>query len=132
MRNHPDFHNDYNKNMQFNHFKSFENPLPPSEVHFVELKVEPWEDKTRIKVLVKISEFLSPPNFNFSIQSKDGDLLSEVTLIENVDTEFVFTMHLRSPTTQNSFSLLGQIFYQDEIGIVDSKSLSFTILFLNG
>ena len=113
--------------MHFNQFKSFENPLPPSEVHFVDLKVEPWEDKTRIKVLVKISEFSSPPNFNFSIKSNEGDFLSEVTLIENVDTEFVFTMHFRSPTTHNSFTLLGEIFYQDEIGTVDSKSLSFTI-----
>ena len=112
--------------MNFNHFKTFENPLPPSEVHFIELKVEPWDDKTRIKVFVKISEFSVPPNFNFFIKHNET-ILSEVTLIENIDTEFVFTMHMRIPSDQNSFTLLGEIIYQDEIGTVDIKSLQFTI-----
>lgn len=112
--------------MHFNHFKTFENPLPPSEVHFIDLKVEPWEDKTRIKVFVKISEFSVPPNFNFFIKHKET-ILSEVTLIENIDTEFVFTMHLRIPSDHNSLTLFGEIFYPDEIGMVDNKSFQFTI-----
>lgn len=112
--------------MNINHFKTFENPLPPSEVHFIDLKVEPWEDKTRIKVFVKISEFTTPPNFNFFIKHNEI-ILSEVTLIENIDTEFVFTMHLRIPSDHNLFTLLGEIFYHDEIGTVDFKSFQFTI-----
>jgi hypothetical protein len=105
----------------------FENPLPPQEVHFLDLQVEPWEDKTRIKVFVKLSEFTMPPNLDFCIKDKTGLIFSEVSLIENIDIEFVFTMHLRINSDKKEFILLGEIFYQDGIGIVDSKSVNFSI-----
>ena len=107
--------------------KNFTNPLPPNEVHFVNLKVEPWEDKMRFKVFAQISEFLEPPNLNFFITNKTSEIISEVTLIENVDTDIVFTMHLRNTSQQNYLTLLGEIFYSEEIGIVDSQTISFSV-----
>lgn len=107
--------------------KNFTNPLPPKEVHFIDLKIEPWEDKMRFKVFVKISEFLEPPNLNFFIIDKNSEILSEVTLIENVDTDIVFTMHLRNANQQSQLTLSGEIFYSDEIGKVDSQMISFAL-----
>lgn len=107
--------------------KNFTNPLPPNEVHFIDLKVEPWEDKMRFKVFAQISEFLEPPNLNFFISNLNSEIISEVTLIENVDTDIVFTMHLRNSSPQNQLNLLGEIFYSDEIGKVDSKTISFIL-----
>jgi len=52
--------------------KNFTNPLPPKEVHFIDLKIEPWEDKMRFKVFVQISEFIEPPNLNFIITDKNS------------------------------------------------------------
>jgi hypothetical protein len=109
--------------------KNFTNPLPPNEVHFISLKVEPWEDKKRFKVFAKISEFLEPPNLDFFITNTNAKVISEVTLIENVDTDIVFTMHLRNPDQQNQLTFLGEIFYSDEIGKVDSKTIN---IILNG
>lgn len=113
--------------MGIKNYKSFENPLPPEEVHFLDLKVEPWEDKNRLKVFVKISEFTTPPNLNFFITDENDSLISEVTLIENIDIEFVFTMHLRKNSNQQTLFLKGEIFYQEDIGIVNRKTISFTI-----
>lgn len=107
--------------------RNFTNPLPPSEVHFIELKVDPWEDKTRLKVFLKISEFTHPPNLNFYIKNTDSDIISEVTLIENVDTELVFTMHLRNPNPANQLTLSGEIYYADDIGRVDTKTIEFNL-----
>ena len=104
---------------------NFTNPLPPNEVHFIDLKVEPWEDKMRFKVFAQISEFEEPPNLNFYISNTNSEIISEVTLIENIDTDIVFTMHLRNSSQQNLLTLIGEIFYSDEIGKVDSKSISF-------
>jgi hypothetical protein len=103
--------------------KNFTNPLPPNEVHFIDLKIEPWEDKMRFKIFVNISEFLVPPNLNFYFTNTNDEVISEVTLIENVDTDIVFTMHLRNASQLNQLTLLGEIFYSDEIGKVDSKSI---------
>jgi hypothetical protein len=113
--------------MNINSFKFFKNPLPPEDVHFMEIKIEPWEDNNRLKVFVSISEFSSPPNLNFFIRDKNGSLLSEVTLIENIDKDFVFTMHLRNHSEQKELVLEGEIFYQDDLGVVNRKTVSFTI-----
>lgn len=107
--------------------KNFTIPLPPNEVHFIDLRIEPWEDKMRFKVFAKISEFLEPPNLNFFITNINSEVISEVTLIENVDTDIVFTMHLRNTSHQNQLTLIGEIFYSDEIGKVDSQTISFSI-----
>ena len=107
--------------------KNFTNPLPPKEVHFIDLKIEPWEDKKRLKVFLKISEFAQPPNLNFYISNTNSEIISEVTLIENVDTEIVFTMHLRSLNLSDQLSLSAEIYYSDEIGLVDSKKINFNI-----
>jgi hypothetical protein len=105
----------------------FTNPLPPKEVHFLELKVEPWEDKSRLKIFVKISQFSIAPNLNFFIKDKENSLLSEVTLIENIETDFVFTMHLRNYSDQKDLCIFGEIFYGDEIGVVNSISTEFSL-----
>jgi hypothetical protein len=107
--------------------KNFTNPLPPNEVHFIDLKIEPWEDKKRLKVFLKISEFTQPPNLNFYISNTNSEIISEVTMIENIDSEIVFTMHLRSSDQSDQLTLSAEIFYSDEIGKVDSKTISFNL-----
>ena len=107
--------------------RNFDNPLSPEEVHFIDLKVEPWEDKSKIKIFVKISQFLVSPNMNFYIKNLEAAILSEVTLIENIDTDLVFTMHLRNYSSQKELILLGEIFYDNEIGLVNQKSLTFSL-----
>lgn len=107
--------------------KNFDNPLPPDQVRFLDLYVEPWEDKKRLKVFVKITQFTTPPNLSFQILDNQDVNLSEVTLIENVDTDIVFTMHLRSQNEQEDLTLKGEIFYSEEIGQVDKKEIAFTL-----
>lgn len=107
--------------------KNFTNPLPPNEVHFIDLKIEPWEDKKRLKVFLKISEFLQPPNFNFFISNSNSDIISEVTIIENVEDEIVFTMHLRNSDQSDQLTLTAEMYYSEEIGKVDSKTISFNL-----
>ena len=107
--------------------KDFDNPLPPKEVHFLDLNVEPWEDNARLKIFVKLSQFSTPPHLSFFIKDKNDLLLSEVTLIENIETDFVFTMHLRNYSDQKELFIFGEIFYDDEIGVVDKISSSFSV-----
>ena len=107
--------------------KNFDNPLPPDQVRFLDLHVEPWEDKKRLKVFVKITQFTTPPNLCFQILDDQNVNLSEVTFIENIDTDIVFTMHLRSKNEQEDLTLKGEIFYSEEIGQVDKKEIAFTL-----
>ncbi len=99
---------------------------PPQEVRFSDLKVEPWDDKTRLKILVQITPFNKNPDLEFQIESADGSKIAQVSIIENIESKFVFTMHLRNKSKQGPYLLIGTISYE-EIGIVDQKTYQFEI-----
>lgn len=98
----------------------------PEKVRFVDLKVEPWEDKTRLKILVQITPFNKNPDLEFQIESADGSKIAQVSIIENIESRFVFTMHLRNKSKQGPYLLIGTISYE-EIGIIDRKTYPFEI-----
>jgi len=100
--------------------------VPPSEVRFLDLKVEPWEDKTRLKILAFLTPFSKFPNLEFSIMSEDGSLVAQSSIIENIEAKFVFTMHLRNKGKPGPYSLIGIISYED-IGVVDQKTIKFEV-----
>jgi len=98
--------------------------LPPEKVRFAELRVEPWPDGHRIRVHVTLSPFLRNPNLQFAILDNQGQEISHASIIENTDDRFVFTMHLRTNDLNQSFTLIGSVFYEQE-GIVDTRSVQF-------
>lgn len=98
----------------------------PDEVRFLDLNVEPWEDKTRLKIFVQTTPFSKYPNLDFLIESADGSKIAQASIIENVESKFVFTMHLRNKSNQGTYLLIGTISYED-IGIVDRKTFQFEI-----
>ena len=98
-------------------------PMPGLEVHFIELKTDTWEVPGCFKVFVRISEFLYPPSFNFYLKDKNGVIVSELTFVESSDSEFVFTMHIRRSDYSPPLELTGEIFYPDDPGVIETKSI---------
>jgi hypothetical protein len=106
--------------------KSQLDALPPSDVRFLDLQVEPWEDKTRLKILAQLTPFSKFPNLEFSIKCEDGSIIAQSSIIENIESKFVFTMHLRSRNKPGPYILIGIISYED-IGVVDQKTYKFEV-----
>lgn len=107
------------------------NPLHPSEeakapgdVRFIDLFVEPWEDNRRIRVHMRLTPFLKPPNLEAVLIDASGNEVASVNIIENIDFDLVFTLHIRPATARGPFHLIGKILY-DELGTVDEKSTKF-------
>lgn len=107
--------------------ESHSDALPPQDVRFLDLQVEPWKDKTRLKILIRLTPFTQFPNLEFSIKSEDGSLIAQSSIIENIENNFVFTMHIRSKSKTGPYTLIGIISYED-IGVVDQKKYIFEVL----
>ncbi len=99
--------------------------LPPEQVRFTELRVEPWPDGRRIRVHVDITPFQQNPNLEASITAGDGGEAAHAMIVETAEHRIVFTMHLRGEI-QNPYSLAATLSYP-EIGTVDSQAVAFTV-----
>lgn len=112
---------------RFNPFQQDENALPPEEVRFLDLHVEPWpDDSRRVRVHVSLTPFQQPPNLELSIVDPQDREVSHVSIIENIDFKFVLTMHLRDREPQDEYRLEAILSYQDT-GIVTQESCGFRI-----
>jgi hypothetical protein len=101
-------------------------PLPPAEVRFLEVRVEPWPDGQRVRVHVTLTPFQQRPNLVAQIVDSQNRLLSQADIIETMDERLVFTMHLREDEPQGPFRLDISLSYEDT-GPVDQRGVDFRI-----
>ncbi|GAP10489.1 hypothetical protein BECAL_01659 [Bellilinea caldifistulae] len=101
--------------------------VPPEQVRFLDLLVEPWEDRQRVRVHARITPFQKPPNLEFEIRDANGEMLASAYIVENIDFDLVITMHLRRLSLQpQQFTLHANIQY-DEIGLVYEDQILFSL-----
>lgn len=111
---------------RFNPFQQDENALPPEEVRFLDVHVEPWPDGRRVRVHVTLTPFQQPPNLEAMIFDPHGREVSHISIIENIDFQFVITMHLRDPEPQPEYRLEIELGYQDK-GTITKSSCTFSL-----
>jgi hypothetical protein len=111
---------------RFNPFQKDENALPPEQVRFLDVHVEPWPDGRRVRVHVSLTPFQQPPNLEMSIVDPSGSEISRIAIIENIDFKFVLTMHLRDTSPHEEYLLEAAVSYE-ELGIVARESCNFQV-----
>jgi hypothetical protein len=110
---------------RFHRINPPEDGVPPEQVRFLDVQVEPWPDGRRVRVLMMITPFLQPPNLEMVIID-EADEVSRTSIVENIDFELVFTMHIRSHEVGGSYRLTATLFY-DEQGTVDERTVGFDL-----
>jgi hypothetical protein len=111
--------------MEFPTHPDDEEPLPPPDVRFLDVHVEPWPDGRRVRVHVQLTPFQTRPNLQAVVKDPAGDEVCSANIIETMDDRFVFTLHLRGEPAE-SYNLEMTLFY-DELGNIDRRDLSFII-----
>lgn len=111
---------------RFNPLRPIEGAVPPAEVRFRALHVEPWEDNRRIRVHIRLTPFQNPPDLEAQVVDAQGREVASAKVIENIDFDLVFTLHIRPPDAPGPFQLTAWVEYQD-LGEVDRKSITFTL-----
>jgi hypothetical protein len=103
-----------------------EDALQPTEVRFIEARVEPWPDGRRVRVHLLITPFTQRPNLRAIIKNLLGEEICSAHIIETIDNRIVFTLHLRGEITERNYLLDISLYYED-IGEVDSRHVEFEI-----
>ncbi|NMB67775.1 MAG: hypothetical protein GYA20_03320 [Chloroflexi bacterium] len=111
---------------RFNPFQPDEDALPPEEVRFLDVHVEPWPDGRRVRVHIRLTPFQQPPNLEMAIIDPQGREVSHVSIIENIDFQFVLTMHLRDSDPQPEYHLEVELSYPEK-GTVAQNSCMFLL-----
>ena len=70
-------------------------PLPPDQVRFRNVVVEPYPDGQRIRLLVQITPFQMRPDVEIAVIDPEGGEVGSASIIEAKDPTFTLTLHLR-------------------------------------
>jgi hypothetical protein len=103
-----------------------EGALPPTDVRFLDVHVEPWPDSRRVRVHVRLTPFQQPPSLRASITAQDGEMAAMAHIIETIQHQIVFTMHIRGAVSDQPYTLSVELYYTDT-GNVDQQVISFSL-----
>ena len=103
-------------------------PVPPEDMRFVDLKVEPVLDDgpVRLRVYMETTAFQQRPYMEVTLYNSRADEIASVSIIEPIQRKNVFTMHLRGGQQSGKFSLQARLCYPDQPDS-DTRSLEFAI-----
>jgi len=87
-------------------------PLPPEEVRIREFTASPWPDGQRVKVYLEIDAFQKRPSAQVIIRDADGEVLTEVSIVETITRKMEFNMHLRRPESRGQYKIEVTLYYQ--------------------
>lgn len=80
-------------------------------MQFVAAEATPYSDGRRVKLHFVITPFLERPNIDVSVTNLLGQEVAALSLIEAMETEHDFTLHLRGPQPQGEYTVHLCLFY---------------------
>jgi hypothetical protein len=107
---------------------------PPADVRITEASLQPYPDGRRVKLNLRLTPFLERPSLDATVTNAAGDEVASLSLIEAMDTEFDFTVHLRGPRPAGEHELRLELYYTEggQPGgarqVVDERRVTFTAL----
>ncbi|MCJ7703752.1 MAG: hypothetical protein MUO62_19410 [Anaerolineales bacterium] len=90
-------------------------PLPPDEVRVLDLKIEPYPDGRRLRVLVELTPFQKNPHGDIVITNQNGEPVSTASFVEAITPRFEMTLHLRSIDAEGRYMATLTLFYSEEV-----------------
>ena len=111
-------------------------PLPRAkeDTRFDAVSVKPYGDGRRVKLNFKLTPFMERPSVDARVTNALGSEVASMSLIEALDTEFDFTLHLRGPEPKGEHTVHLILFYPwrddaptEERQIVDEQTATFVV-----
>jgi hypothetical protein len=103
-------------------------PVPPDEMRFKDVKVEPVLDNgpVRMRVYVETTAFQQRPYMEVILYNSLGVEIGSVNVIEPMQRKNVFTMHLRGEQQSGKFCLQARLYYPEKPDS-DKRKIEFEI-----
>jgi hypothetical protein len=88
-------------------------PLPKAreDMRFTNVALQPYPDGRRVKLQFALTPFVERPSVEVRVTNPLGDEVASLSLIEAMDTEFDFTIHLRGPEPNGEHTVHLTMFY---------------------
>lgn len=102
-------------------------PLPPDQVSFRSIEVEPYSDGKRISVTLSVAPFLVRPTIDLEVLDVEGSKVASSSIIDAIDTRFSLTLHLRESGVGDPHTLVARLIYPEH-GQVDQREEQFSFI----
>jgi hypothetical protein len=89
-------------------------PLPPDEMRIREFQAELWPDKRRVRIRLTITPFQKRPNGEVTVIDEEGTEVVAFSIIETINPEMEFTVHLRGGKETGRFTASAILFYYED------------------
>jgi len=101
-------------------------PVPPDQVRVRKVALKPLPDGRRLQVSIDLTPFTERPSLEVAIEDASGARLAETTIIETVDHQLAFTLHLRRQPDPGEYQLQVEVAYEDQEP-VDRREVRFQL-----
>jgi len=117
------------------------NPKNPLEARINSIKITPWDDHSKITIILNIDEPIEPIDIEVKVMDKNENYLASTSIVGNKAPITEFTMHMPEHITSGNYKLSATLSYlkildEPQNGndqnlfiaqLVDEKIVSFTI-----
>ncbi|MFN2146820.1 MAG: hypothetical protein ACK2T2_00395 [Anaerolineales bacterium] len=101
-------------------------PVPPEEVRFRQLAVDPYPDGGRVRFTFDITPFQSGPNLEVEVYDQDEREVAALVVVGAHTNELSLTAHLRPRDPNGEYDMRARLSYE-ELGQVDELEYHFTV-----
>lgn len=103
-------------------------PQPKHKVKIEDFRVDPYPDRFRVKVNLKLTPFQERPNLAITARRSDGLQVSDLDVIATMHYDNEFTMHIRGINNPaGDYTLTAELYYETRNPPQDSCLLEFVI-----
>jgi hypothetical protein len=102
-----------------------EAPVPPEQVRFRALEINPYPDRGRVKLTFEVTPFQSAPDLGVEVFDQNGRTVATLIVIGANTNKFELTAHLRPKDSADRYELKANLSYE-ELGQVDLLEKSFS------
>lgn len=102
-----------------------EAPLPPEQVRFRALAIQPYPDRGRVKLTFEVTPFQDAPDLGVEVFDQSGQLVASLVVIGAHASKLELTAHLRPKDPADQYDLKAKLSYED-LGQVDTLEQSFS------
>jgi len=103
-----------------------EAPLPPDQVSFRSVEVEPYPDAQRLLVRLSVTPFQERPTIDLEVLDEQGDRVAASSIVEATEAAMSLTLHLQHSAPDVQFTLVARLLYEEH-GEVDRGEAQFVI-----
>lgn len=114
--------------MDIQFFNPDQVPQPKHKVRIETLEINPYPDRFRVHLHIKVTPFQERPNLVIAARDAQERIVSELTIIETMHADMEFTLHLRNLTEPTgTYTLTVELFFETKNPPQDRRSETFVI-----